>query len=182
MRLLFIVGALICLGACDAPWAGPSLPVGSHELSVTQLSRTGPIDFGPDVLASTSLAEVRNAVIAHATQAHSGPDVACRAYPDLPDPCWMRLSDSRQFVYIAVITNSECVNATKEAVSLGAGTLYFIHWIGSAQGVCNMAMARPNWRLYAASRRDLPSAGTLTVRLELQGTEQRDIDTQVALS
>jgi hypothetical protein len=65
---------------------------------------------------------------------------------------------------------------------IGGSTLYFIHWIGPSQGVCNLAMMQPMWRLYSALRSDLPKSGTLTVRLEFQGSDSSAVETEVPLT
>ena len=181
MKSFLVIFGAVLLTACDAPWAGPSLPAGSHTLNPVQVSLQGPFGLGPDIVAATTLSAMRDLVLAHGRDHGSGLP-SCQAEPNWPDPCWTQQPDLRGRVYIAVVINYECTSATKEATALAGHTLYFIHWIGKPGGVCNASMAEPNWRLYAASRSDLPSSGTLTVRLELQGDQQQDIDSQVALS
>jgi hypothetical protein len=140
------------------------------------LSARGPFGVGPDVAASTSLATLRDEVVARAGQ------LACEQYPNHTDPCWRLIPDQPAGVYIAVIINYACRADSKEAVAIAGSTLYFIHWIGNAQGPCNAALARPEWRLYWASRNDLPASGTVTVRLELQGTGHGEVDATVPLT
>ena len=181
MNRFLVVVALIGMAACDAPWSGPTLPDGAHEISLRQLSvQGGPFDLAPDIAASTSLSDVRQQVIAHAIRARFDEQHVC--LPAATGLCWGQFSQEQGVVYVAVITNYECTSAVKERTAVGGQTLYFIHWVGNPQGVCNASMAVPSWRLYSASRHDLPGTGTLKVRFELQGTEHGAIDTQVALS
>jgi len=179
MRWMVIVLALTVAQACDPPWAGPTLPDGSGPLNLTLLSVQGPIGIGPNIMASTSLASLRAKVISTADRTQ--PQL-CQAYLNDPDPCWTQQVDRQGRLYIAVITNPECTNPTKEVAATSGYTVYFIHWAGNAQRTCSAAMALPHWRLYSASRGDLPSSGTLTVRLQLQGTERGGAESQVELS
>jgi hypothetical protein len=179
--VIFLVVALA--QACDPPWAGPTLPDGSRPLNLTLLSAQGPIvGSGPNTMASTSLASLRAKVISTANGTKRTQPELCQAYLNDPDPCWTQQVDRQGRLFIAVITNPECTNPTKEAAATSGHTVYFIHWAGNAQRTCSAAMALPNWRLYSASRGDLPSSGTLTVRLQLQGTEQGRAESQVELS
>lgn len=184
MKRLLVILLATLLAGCDAPWAGPSLPGGAHTVNLVELSRQGPFGFsGPDVVAGTALAQVRDGVLAHLAANGRGAQLACQAEPDWPDPCWMRQTETGGRVYVAVIINYECNANSKDATALSGRTLYLIHWVGNPggpNGACTVAL--PNWRLYAASRSDLPSSGTLTVRLELQGSRHMDIDSQVLLS
>lgn len=175
---------IVGLVACDPPWAGPSFPDGAQSLNLSYVTVRGPIDVGPGVVAAISLAAVRDGVISHAMRVHESEQTVCalNPYDAAADPCWRHMSDQPGYVYIAVITNPECTNPVKEAAALGGHTLYFIHWVGNPQGTCSAALARPSWRLYTAPRRDFPASGTLTVRLELQGTEQGSTDTRMVLS
>ncbi|TME58356.1 MAG: hypothetical protein E6I58_03180 [Chloroflexi bacterium] len=183
MKRFVIVIAMVLVQGCDAPWAGPTLPDGSHALNLTELSVRGPFDVAPAIIASTSLVEVRDQVIAHAVGIRRRtPGEVCQAYETVPDPCWAQQVDQAGHVYVAVIINYECTSSTKDASAAGGHTLYYIHWVGSPQGVCNASMAQPMWRLYSASRSDLPSSGMLRVRLVFQGSAQGDIDTQVQLT
>lgn len=183
MKRLFVVVTTILLAGCDAPWAGPSLPNGAYNVNLIELSRQGPFGFGdPDIAAGTTLAQVRDQVLAQAAANGRSAQSTCQAEPDWPDPCWMRQAETGGRVYVAVIINYECNANSKDTTALSGRTLYLIHWVGNPggpNGACTVA--RPNWRLYAASRRDLPNSGTLTVRLELQGSRHKDIDRQVLL-
>src|SRR5438132_1855160 len=60
MKRFVIVIAMVLVQGCDAPWAGPTLPDGSHALNLTELSVRGPFDVAPAIIASTSLVEVRD--------------------------------------------------------------------------------------------------------------------------
>jgi hypothetical protein len=180
VRHLFIVLAVAALAACGAPaqpGGGPTLPNGARPLALKQLSLLGPTDAGPDIIASTSLAQVRDGVIAHSRY-----DRMCTLGAGPGDRCWSQVPDEPGHVYVAVITAVECTRPTKEATGIGGSTLYFIHWIGPSQGVCNMAMVQASWRLFSVSRGDLPKSGTLTVRLEFQGSDSSAVETQVPLT
>jgi hypothetical protein len=177
VAVLIAVVALTACGSAPSPGAsgGATLPDGVHALELTRINAVGPNDVGPDIVASTSLGQVREAVLTHlkakATQ-------LCASATD----CWQSVAEAPDSVYIAVITNYECTSPTAEATGLGGNTLYFIHWIGKAQRVCNAMMALATWRLYSAPRGDLPKSGMLTVRLELQGTQSDVVDSQVPLA
>ena len=174
-----IVIAIICTQACDAPWAGPSVPDGSRAVNLVLLNGQGPFDMvGPAILASTSVSELSDQVIARARAQL----LSCASNQYRQDPCWKQQADVPGRVYVAVITANECNRAVKESTVLSQHTLYFIHWIGNPQGVCNAAMRQPNWRLFYVSRSSMPNSGTLTVRLQLQGDEQGNFDSQVDLS
>jgi hypothetical protein len=179
VRYLFIVLAIAALAACGAPaqpGGGPTLPNGARPLALKQLSLLGPNDVGNDVIASTSLAQVREAVIAHAHLAQY-----CTANAGVADRCWGNLADESGHVYIAVVINPQCTSPTQEMTAIGGSTLYFIQWIGKPQRVCDLALMLPQWRLYSAMRSDLPKSGTLTVRLEFQGTDSSAVEAQVPL-
>jgi hypothetical protein len=184
-RRLLIVLAVTILNACDAPLAGPTVPDGGHSLSLTTLATygQGPFDNGQDIVASTSLETVRADVISLTmTQTHRTEAQLCTqdVHRDL---CWRQQIDRPGRLYLAVITFYQCNADTKEAAAISGRTLYFIRWIGNAKGACNASMMLPNWRLFSASRADLPSSGTLTVRLQLQGaTDRVAAETQVELT
>jgi hypothetical protein len=150
---------------------------------LTELSLAGPVGVGPDIAASTSLAQLRAQVISKAlSRRGSTQDQVCRTYDAGSDTCWNQQVDRQGRLYLAVITNPGCASSIKEASAVSGHTLYFIRWVGSAQGPCGAAFAQPNWRLYSASRSDLPSSGVLTVRLQFQGTVQGDVESQVDLT
>jgi hypothetical protein len=58
----------------------------------------------------------------------------------------------------------------KERTAIVGHTLYFIHWVAARSGTRCLAAEYPRWRLLSVSKRDLPGAGILTVRLQLQGS------------
>lgn len=180
-KWVLIVLLMTFAQGCDAPWAGPSLPDGSRPLTLALLY-AGPIGMGPNIAASTSIADLRAKVLSIPNGVNVADDWRCRSYPVRTDPCWNQQPERPDRLYIAVITNPECTNPTKEASAISGHTVYFIHWAGNPQRICNASMAQPNWRLYSASRGDLPSSGTLIVRLQLQGTEQGGAEAQVELS
>ena len=173
---MLAIGVLMACGAPAQPAGGPTLPNGARPLALKQLSLMGPIDAATDIIASTSLAQVRDAVIAHSRY-----DRMCTMGAGPGDRCWSQVPDELGHVYVAVITGVECRRPTKEATGIGGSTLYFVHWIGPSQGVCNMAMEQASWRLYSATRSDLPKSGMLTVRLEYQGSDSSAVETQVPL-
>jgi hypothetical protein len=180
VRHLFIVLAIAVVAACGtspSPAPGPTLPSGAHMLTLKQLSLLGPNDVGNDVIASTSLAQVREAVIAHAHLAQY-----CTTNAGVADRCWGNLADEPGHVYIAVVINPQCTSPTQEMTAIGGSTLYFIQWIGKPQRVCDLALMLPQWRLYSAMRSDLPKSGTLTVRLEFQGSDSSAMEVQVPLT
>jgi hypothetical protein len=184
LRFLIIL-AITIVSACDAPLAGPTVPSGGHSLSLTTLASygLGPFANGEDIAASTSLDALRAEVVAR-TMSHTQSTEAqvCAQAPPL-DPCWHQQVNRPGRLYLAVITFYACNADTKEAAAISGRTLFFIRWIGKPRGVCNAAMAVPNWRLFSASRADLPSSGTLTVRLQLQGaTDRVAAETQVELT
>ncbi len=181
-KWLLIVLVITLAQGCDAPWAGPSLPDGATPLNLTLLSARGPVGIGPNIIASTSLATLRAEVIARPTGINRTGAQLCHAYVNDPDPCWTQQADRPGRLYIAVITNYSCTSAEKEASAISVRTVYFIHWVGNPQRTCMGALAMPTWRLYSASRGDLPASGMLTVRLQLQGTAQGDTESQVELS
>lgn len=166
---------LIVLGACDAPWAGPVLPDGTHQVDLTMVAE-GPPGQPPDIVASTSLEVVRQTVIAREI------GFACaspRNYPDA-DPCWQRLPGRNDRIYLAVVTTNECAAAIKEEAWVGGRTLHFIHWVGNPSCPPGAgALASPSWRLFSVSRSDLPPSGTLVALLELQGSESGSVRSQV---
>jgi len=179
---VLIFPAITVVHACDAPWAGPSLTDGSRPLNLAELSLRGPFDVGPDIIASTSLAQVRDQVIFRAMGSRRTEDQVCQKYGADADPCWDQQTDQPGRVYVAVIINYECASTSKEASAIGGHTLYFIHWVGDPSGVCSASMAMPTWRLYSASRSDLPGSGTLSVRLLFQGAAPGGIETEVQLT
>jgi hypothetical protein len=153
--------ALAGLQACNAPWAGPSLPAGTHWVNFTLETSDGPTARGHGILAATSLSTLRSDVLA---VARLGND-ECRPLPNQStyDPCWFQVLERPGVLYLAVATDSECTRPTNDNIALGTDVLYFVHWIGDSQGVCNMAMAAPHYRLYAVPQP--PGSGLLSVQL-----------------
>ncbi|HAC47430.1 MAG TPA: hypothetical protein DCF65_15380 [Chloroflexi bacterium] len=183
-KWLLIVVAILGAQACDRAWDGPSVPDGSRSLNLTLITALGPEGTAPNVIASTSLAQLRSQVISTAL---NGPvrtmNRLCQTYPELLDPCWNHQVDRPGRLYLAVITfDPPCGNAVKEASAISGHTLYFIRWVGSLQGGCSLPQGGARWRLFYAPRSDLPSSGILTIRLQQQGTAQGQIETQAKLS
>ena|ERR1700686_51034 len=174
LRFLIIL-AITIVSACDAPLTGPTVPSGGHSLSLTALASygLGPFANDEDIVASTSLDALRAEVIARTVSHTQRTEAQVCAPAQPPDPCWRQQVNRTGRLYLAVITFNECNADTKEAAAISGRTLFFIRWIGNPKGVCNAAMAAPNWRLFSASRAELPSSGTLTVRLQLQGATDR---------
>ena len=181
MKRLLIVLALVMLPACDAPWAGPTLPDGSTRLSLTLVTNEGPIGMSPNILASTSLSQLRTEVISLPSGTNRTEAELCQGYSG-SDPCWNRQVDRPGRLYLAVITTPQCTSPTKDASAIAGHTLYYIQWVGHAQRTCGAAQAWPSWILFSASRSDLPSSGTLTVRLQFQGTAQGGVESQAGLT
>jgi hypothetical protein len=167
----FLIACVLALGttiACDAPWAGPTLPAAGHWVAFSTVSYDGPIVVASGIRAATSTAELEAAVVAFETSRHPGYklDQAC------PSSCWRHVRpDELGHVYLAVATLPYgCDTTDKEGAAIAGRTLYLIHWTSSPSGSrCDAAQAS-RWRLLSVSRRDLPGAGTLTVRLQLQGS------------
>jgi hypothetical protein len=169
MKWLVIALALALTPACDAPWAGPTLPAGGHWLTFTTVSSDGPRVVTNDILVANSTAELEASVLAFETSRHPGYrlDQAC------PAPCWGLVQQYKPgLLYLAVATMPDgCGDTTiKERAAMAGRTLYFIHWVGTRSGTRCLAAEDARWRFLSVSRRDLPAAGILTVRLQLQGS------------
>lgn len=178
--LLLVLLTMLAAQGCDATWAGPSLPGRSHPIDVTQVTAQGPNDLGPAIAAATSLEQLRNQVLAHRRLQGKAVN-ACIAYPNLPDPCWYQVPGRPAQLYVTVLTNYECAAAIKEAWAAGGNNLYFIHWVGGPNEVCNASMAIPMWRLYSVPQSRLAMNRTVSVRMELQGAAHGEMEVQVPL-
>jgi hypothetical protein len=167
----FLIACVLALGttvACDAPWAGPTLPAGGHWVTFSTLSCEGPMVVASGILAATSTEELEAAVVAFETSRHAG----YRLGQACPTPCWRLVRpDDSGLLYLAVATLSTgCATTVKEGTAIAGRLLYLIHWVSSpSETRCDAAQAS-RWRLLAVSRRELPGAGTFTVRLQLQGS------------
>lgn len=169
MKRLAVLLALVLVQACDAPWAGPTLPDGGHWVSFNTISYEGPRVITNDIFAASTTAELESAVLAFETSRHPGYrlDQAC------PAPCWGPVPASQPgLLYLAVATMADGCGDTrvKEGAAMAGRTLYFIHWVGVRSGSRCLAAQDARWRLLSVSTRDLPGSGTLTVRLQLQGS------------
>jgi hypothetical protein len=169
MKWLVIALALALTPACDAPWAGPTLPAGGDWLTFTTVSFDGPRVATNDILVASSTAELESSVLAFETNRPPGYhlDQSC------PTPCWgQQQADKPGLLYLAVATMPDgCGDTTiKERAAIAGRTLYFVHWVGARSGSRCFAAEDARWRLISVSRRDLPGPGTLTVRLQLQGS------------
>jgi len=177
MRFALVLCLLaITAPACDPPWAGPNLPEGASWVGYTEVA-PGPIGCGtgPAIVASTSIDDLRQKVVA-----------ACRrpaVCNDTQGSCWQNVQDHPGYVYVAVLVMPGCTAPTKDSVAASRSAIYVVHWIGHAQGVCNMALALPAYRLFLVSRSGL-QAGVVKVELQVQtqggGTEIAE--TEVALA
>ena len=166
LRFPIVAVVILAVCACDAAWDGPAVPVGARTVVYTTLSELGPTATAEDILASTSLADLRTKVLAsRSTFAQGGQP--CRAFANDADPCWMNLADEPGRLYVA-LTTFACYRAVKETAAVKGQTLYFVHWIGKPQRVCNLMLAMPHWRLIYVRRDTLPHSGLLTVDLQIQ--------------
>jgi hypothetical protein len=162
--------------ACDPPWAGPSLPAGAAWVDFTQLS-PGPVECGPRpaIFASTSIDGLRQRVIA----ACARPSACAQNIGS----CWQDVRDQSGYVYVAVLISPTCNTPTKDSVAQSSRAIYIVHWIGHAQGVCNLMMAVPQYGLFVISRSGL-QAGSVKVELQIQteGGSTDTIDTELDLT
>jgi hypothetical protein len=150
-------------------------------LNFSTVSFKGPRVVTNAILAASSTAELESGVLASETSRQPG----YRLDQSCPAPCWGQLqADKAGLLYLAVATMPDgCSNTTiKERAAIAGRTLYFIHWVGARSGTRCDAAEDARWRLLSVSRRDLPAAGTLTVRLQQQGTARGQIETQAKLS
>ncbi|HYR47233.1 MAG TPA: hypothetical protein VER07_00485 [Candidatus Polarisedimenticolia bacterium] len=173
---------LVAVCACDAPWDGPGLPAGAITVGYTTLSELGPPAIGEDILASTSLADLRTQVLA-SRSTFIGAGQPCRSFVNDADLCWMNIGDQPGRLYVAVATFETCYRTVKEAAAVKGQELYFIHWVGKSQRGCNLALAMPHWRLIFVRRDSLPRSGLLTVDLQIQedgGTQDISTETDLA--
>ena len=173
MRFALVLCLLaITAPACDAPWAGPDLPVGASWVSYTE-SAPGPIGCGPGpgIVAGTTIDDLRQKVIA----ACSRRSVCTQP----PGGCWQDLQDQAGYVYVAVLIMPACTAPTKDNVAASSSAIYVVHWIGHAQGVCNLALALPPYRLFLVTRSGLHSGlvkAELRVQAEGAGTQTADTE------
>lgn len=169
MKWLVIVLAVTMAQGCDSLGAGPTLPTGGRWVSFSTVSAEGPFVVAEGIVAATSMAEVEADVVAFETRGRPGfsPDQAC------PATCWRPVrADEPGLLYLAVATfPSGCDLTVTEGVAIAGSTLYFIHWVGGPNGSRCDTIAGGRWRLVSVSLRDLPGAGPLTVRLQLQGSD-----------
>jgi hypothetical protein len=130
------------------------------------------------VIAANTLAEIRTKVLA---------DCSRRSPCDQPpnsNRCWQGVTEKPGNLYVAVVLLYECNRPVKDNVAVSNSTVYYVHWLGSPQGVCTAAMAIPAYRLFLVPRTELPSSGALTVELQMQTQNAgiQTLDTQVELS
>lgn len=185
MKWLVVVIVLTLTQACDLPGAGPTLPDGGHWVNFTRLSGVGPPVGHEGILAATSIEELRKAVVAY--EISGNPRLtADRLCPPQENSCWREESGNPAVLYLAVgAPDAPCDSDVKEAAALSARTFYFIEWMSGPNGThCGDAgPPPPRWWLFAVSRRDLPSTGTLTVRLQVQSDRTYDVaESQVVLT
>ncbi len=140
-------------------------------------SAPGPIGCATQtgIVAGATLAEVRQKVTAACRR-----DAACT---NSAGACWQSLPEQPGDIYLAVVLLPLCTQPSKIDVAASPTTIYFAEWVGRPQGVCDMMLALPPFRLFIVPRSAL-HAGTFTVELQVQ-TEDRGtstVDTQVVLS
>jgi hypothetical protein len=174
--LAVCVVAVLGSAACDAPWAGPSLPADAHWVTYTDAG-FGPVGCGPgnSIIAATTLDDLRQRVIA-----------ACPRRAGCSEPagsCLQGLADQSGSVYLAVLLTPYCTQPTKQSIAESATAIYFVEWVGHPQGVCNLMLAQPPYRFYVVPRSGLP-AGPVKVELQIQteGQGTTVIESQVELS
>jgi hypothetical protein len=180
----FLIACVLALGttvACDAPWVGPTLPAGGSWLSFSTVSSEGPRVVTNAILAANSTAELESGVLASETGRQPG----YRLDQSCPAPCWGQVhADKPGLLYLAVATMPDACGDTtiKERAAIAGRTLYFIHWVGARSGTRCLAAEDARWRLLTVSRRDLPVAGIVTVRLQQQGTARGQVESQARQS
>ena len=177
MRFALVLCLLaITAPACDPPWAGPGLPAGAQWVDFTASAR-GPVGCGtgPAVVAGASIDDLRQKVIATCTRPS-----ACT---DTPTSCWQNQTNQPGYLYVAVLITPTCNAPTRDDMAASSTAVYFVHWIGHPQAVCNMLLALPAYRLVLVSRSGLES-GVVKVELQVQteGGGTSTIDTDITLS
>lgn len=174
-RVAVIAVLLVTVCACDAPWEGPSLPTGSHWISVRAIA-SGPENcpVSQALIAATTVDQVEARV--QATCAGHG----CNATVG----CWPGLVPPPGSIFVALYRyDGRCGAATKGGEAVSASTLYFIVWVGRGTGQCGEAALAPAFALYAVARSLLPTVGVLHVELQIQDVTSgtATYDTEVAL-
>jgi hypothetical protein len=171
MKRFAVVLALVLAAGCSATRQGPTLPDGGHWVNFTSVSIAGPqVGHEGILLAATSIEVLRQAVVAYEIS-RNAELTAARICPANQNSCWREESDNPSVLYLAIASpDAPCDSDVKEAAALSARTLYFIEWMSGPNGAqCGDAGPPPRyWWLLSVSRQDLPSAGTLTVRLQVQ--------------
>ena len=157
-----LVALLLAVAACTTPTLvppGPVIPNGAHPVDV-EFRGAGPYGCGaaPSIVAGPSLDDVKIPVIERCRSQCLTPGLAC----------WAQLPNQPDDLYFAVYTVNECNRPVQEVTAVGGSTLYFIHFIGKATGVCDAAMQLPAYRLFTAPRSVLPASGKVTVELQVQ--------------
>jgi len=162
--------------ACGPAPAGPSLPTGAAWVDYREAAQ-GPVGCGagPAVVAGASIGELRQKVVATCDR-----PAACT---DTNANCWQNQPDEPGHVYVAVLLTPTCNAPTKDQTAVSSSALFFVHWIGQTEGVCNMMLALPAYRLVLVARAGLP-AGLVKVELQVQteGGGTDTVDTEVTLA
>jgi hypothetical protein len=162
--------------ACGPAPAGPSLPTGAVWVDYREATQ-GPVGCGagPAVVAGASIDELRQKVVATCDR-----PAACS---DTATSCWQDQQDEPGYVYVAVLLTPTCNAPTKDQMAVSSSALYFVHWIGQPEGVCNMMLALPAYRLVLVARAGL-QAGVVKVELQVQteGGGTDTVDTEVTLA
>jgi hypothetical protein len=131
--------------------------------------------MGPAIVAGPSIDDLRQKVTAACTRQSACTEPAAS--------CWQNQQDQPGYVYVAVLITPTCTEPTKDNIASSSNAIYFVHWIGHSQGVCNMALALPAYRLFLVARSGLAS-GAVKVELQVQseGGGTVTVDTEVNLA
>ena len=159
-RIAVIALLVVALCACDAPWEGPTLPVGAHWIDARAIA-SGPqkCALGQELIAGTTVDQVGARVLAACAGRGCNATVGC----------WPGLIPPQDSIFVAVHEdNGLCGAAGKGGWAVSPSTLYLISWVGRATGRCGEAGMASFLVLYAVARSVLPKVQLLTVELQVQ--------------
>jgi hypothetical protein len=177
MRIALVLCVLaMSVPACGPPPAGPSLPAGAAWVAFSEAAH-GPVGCSaePAILAAASIEELRGKVLAGCTRPSACTEPA--------GSCWQNLQDQPGYVYVALLITPTCNAPTRDGVAASSSAIYFVHWIGQTNGVCNMMLALPAYRLVLVARSAIhadPVKVELQVQTEGGGTDT--VDTELTLA